>query len=286
MKVVIIGSSVAGFSVAEQLRAKNKNCSITILTEEAFLPYDRRKLVGYFGGTVKEKELFLNHPDYYGRENIVVSREMEAMAINCDRRKISVRNKEDRRESVEYDQLVIASGMKVVPPEINGCHKEGVFTFTSLGDVKAAKNCVVSGPIVFYGGWSPVTRAFAEMLISQKKEAKFIGVPNADVPAGIEQINSEIVEMIGESGIQAIKFKEGKIIGSSFLVCAGPVVSSTEFLDETDVKRDNGYVVVDEKCATNRPNIFACGSVTGKANSWEEAVSQAAIISDILAKEA
>jgi nitrite reductase (NADH) large subunit len=281
--IVIIGSSAAGHSLAMQVRGKNKQCAITIVTEETYPCYDRRKIPAYFSGTIKEKDLFIAGWDSYVRENITVIKETRAVGVNCDRGTLHVK-KEDKRESIPFDLLAICTGMKTIPPEIPGIRKEGIFTFGSLADVKAAKSTVINGPVCFFGEWNAAGRLLAQSLLSMKKELTLIteGI-SAELPAGVEAVNSTIIEFIGEAGLQAVKLREGKIIGTSFCVLTSPVAAATELLDDTDVKREGGFICVDNNFKTSRQNIFACGSVTGKCDSWDEALRQSAVLSDTLA---
>lgn len=280
--IVIIGSSAAGHSLALQLRSRDKSCSITVVTEEAYPHYDRRKLLAYFSGSVKEKELSAVAADVYSRENIILVREAKAAGINCDRGKLSLK-KEEKQESISFDLMAICTGMKVVRGEVPGIRKEGIFTLDSLADAKAAKAVVISGPVCLFGEWNSRAKILAQLFLDQKKEVRLIIDQAADVLPGVEVINSVVSEFIGESGLQAVKLKEGKIIGTSFCVLTSPLVPSTEFLNGTGLVSEGGFIAVDSGFRTSRQNIFACGSVTGKCDSWEDAVKQGSSLGDIFA---
>ncbi len=283
-KVVIVGSSVAGHSLAFALRSRNTQCAITVVTGEEYHGYDRRGLLGYFAGTVKEKDLFLCSAEAYARENITLRKETEAAAVNCDRGTVSLK-KEDGRESIPFDFLVVCSGTAIVPPEVPGIHKEGVFAFNGLADVKAAKAAVINGPVCLIGGWNATAAALAGCLLSMKKEVLVVAPAPSDGPVpGVTFVDSAVTEFIGESGLQAVKFREGKIIGSSFCLLTGPRVPSLDFIKGTDIALDDkGFIATDDGLRTSRPGIFACGSVTGKCDSWEEALAQASTLSETLA---
>lgn len=283
-KIVIIGASAAGHALAQGLRAKNKDCQITLVTEEAYPCYDRRRLFDYFAGMVREKELFLCSTDAYARENIILRRETQAVGINCDRGTVYLKM-EDKRDSIPFDFLAICSGKELSLPELPGIRKEGVFTLGSLADVRAAKSAVINGPVCLSGEWNAGAAALTAALRTMKKDVMLItpsAVPSGELE-GVTVINSAISEFIGESGLQAVKLREGKIIGTSFCVLTGPWLPASGICDGTDVRRENGFIVVDGDLRTSRENIFACGSVTGKCDSWEEAVKQASTVSVTLA---
>lgn len=282
-RIVIIGSSAAGHTLALGLRAKKAQCAITLVTEEKFPAYDRRKLAGYFAGRVKEKELFLCVADAYAKEEIAFIKEAKVVGVNAERRTVYMKF-DEKRDSIGYDTLVVCSGTKISLPELPGIQKEGVFAFNGLADMKAAKSIVISGPVCFFGGWDSRAAELAAVLHAEKKEVVYFGeAPAGGIAGGVQVVDSRVAEMIGESGLQAVKLQEGKIIGTSFVICAGPRLASTEFLKDAGVALENGFITVDGAGRSSKDRIYACGAVTGKSDSWEDAVKQAEALTDTLA---
>ncbi|MCX5708346.1 MAG: FAD/NAD(P)-binding oxidoreductase [Candidatus Omnitrophica bacterium] len=142
MRIVIIGGSAAGHNAAIKLRQKYQDAGLTLISEEAFPFYDRRKLLDYWSGKIKEKELFLLSHDSYGQQNINFIKDAKVISVNPARRSVSYKLQE-KRTSVEYDFLVVASGCKTPLPEIEGINKTGVFRFEGLADFKELKSAVM-----------------------------------------------------------------------------------------------------------------------------------------------
>jgi len=304
MKTVIIGCSIAGHTVANLLRAENPQASITIISDEAYPLYDRRKLLDYWAGKLKEKELFLSSFDAYQQQAITFLKDCKAVAVNPSRRTVSYK-KDDARQSIEYDYLVIASGRRTERPDIEGINKTGVFTFDSLADFKELKSCVTEDAVCLLGK-NPFVEKISALLTSRGIEVKlFPGTPQegvlADSPetgtppdqepaaasdstCAVEEINSEIVEIIGESGVQAIKLKEGKIIGVSWVGLTLPLQPNIDFLKDTGIELAHGAIAVDEAMRTSFANIFACGSVclrrseSPRQKTWEEVEAEAMLV--------
>jgi NAD(P)H-nitrite reductase large subunit len=284
--VVIIGASCAGHTVAASVKQKKPGCSVTVVSQNAFLPCDKRRLLEYFSGKAREKDISLCAPDFYEKNNIRFLKETRVMGLNPVRKTVQLKH-DEKRESIGYDIAVICTGMEVVVPEVIGSHKEGVFFFDSLKDFKAARSAVISDTVSLWGEWNERAKVLCRYFGAEKIEVKFIGERPADAAdfPGVEFIASEIVELIGETGIQAIKFKEGKIIGTSLLVVTGPARPATGFLKETPVKLDgDGFVSLDEKLMSSCNDVYACGSVTGTAaSSWDACAAQASLVADIVA---
>ncbi|MBU2222105.1 MAG: NAD(P)/FAD-dependent oxidoreductase, partial [Candidatus Omnitrophica bacterium] len=129
------------------------------------------------------------------------------------------------------------------------------------------------------------------IIASKNKEVKLISAQDMsgfNLPAGIKVINSEIVEIIGESVVQAVKFKEGKIIACHSVVFMDKKEGSIDFLKGTNVELFQGFIAVDGFGETNCQGIYACGSVAGrksetvKDKDWDEVITESIRLSEHL----
>jgi NAD(P)H-nitrite reductase large subunit len=289
MRVVIIGASIAGHTVATALRQIHRDCSVTLITQSPYPAYDKRRLLDYLTGTIKEKDLFLVQPDFYQQNNINFLKECKVVSVAPVRKQVSYKSKTDRRESLEYDILVICSGTKTVLPEVEGIHKEGVYTLDSLVDFKTFRSHLLTDPVCIMGSGSAAV-AVAQALALKNKEVKIISSDPALIPTAAEALMTDVVELIGEAGIQAIRLREGKIIGTSLPVfMPEPKQANIDFLKDIGMETDKGSICVDEAMATGIANIYASGSVcVNKVNpapnkSWDDVISESKILAERLA---
>jgi NAD(P)H-nitrite reductase large subunit len=289
MNIVIIGGSAAGYNAAVNLRKRYPEAGITLISEEACPFYDRRKLLDYWLDKVKDKDLLLTNLDNYSRQNINFLKESKVIAVNPARRSVSYKVNE-KRTSVDYDFLVIASGSKTPLPESVGINKTGVFRFDGFADFKELKSALMHDMVCLIGT-NYLTPRVIDCIISRKIEVKLIThEPQENFPAPVEAINSQVVEIIGDSGVQAIKLKEGKIIGVSWVGVMLEPAPNTDFLEEAGIERNGKAIAVDEFMRTNLPDIFACGSVcllrgqTPKIKSWDESAAEGLAVSQNLLK--
>jgi dihydrolipoyl dehydrogenase len=106
---------------------------------------------------------------------------------------------------------------------------------------------------------------------------------------GIEIHTGTAVEKmeVGGNGVTA-KLSNGQTIETELtLVCTGrkPLTDNLG-LKQASVKTEKGFVVIDEHCRTNVPNIYAIGDVTGKLQLAHVASRQAAVaVNTILDKQ-
>ena len=292
MKVIIIGSSIAGHTAATALRLAHHDCSITLITQSPYPAYDKRKLLDYLAGTIKEKDLFLVPPDFYQQHNINFLKECKVVSVAPVRKQVSYKSKTDRRESLDYDFLVICSGTKTVLPEVDGIHKEGIYTLDSLSEYKEFRSHLITDPVCIMGSGSGAL-AVAQALALKHKEVKVISsslTAGASGDTAVEILKTDVVELIGEAGIQAVRLKEGKIIGTSLPVyMPEPKNANTDFLKDMDIETDGGRIIIDDGMRTSVANMYAAGSVcVHKTNpnsnkSWDDVIIESKILAEHLA---
>ena len=70
MKYLIIGGGVAGTTCAEELRKRDSQAEITILSEEHHPLYSRVLLPHYIKGKIPRERVFLKRDTWYGEQNI------------------------------------------------------------------------------------------------------------------------------------------------------------------------------------------------------------------------
>ena len=106
MKYLIIGASAAGLAAAESIRKYDTEGSVTILTEEDYLPYSRPSISYYLKGKVKESNMALRKPAFYKQNNIAVV--TGAKVTSVDRQSQTVKA---GRKTYSYDRLCLATAL-------------------------------------------------------------------------------------------------------------------------------------------------------------------------------
>ena len=105
--VVIIGAGHAGGMTAVSLRQKNYHGSITLIGEEAYLPYQRPPLSkGFLAGEIKQERLYLKKQSYFEEHNIRVIKDKKVVDIDRDNKNVILND----QKQIKYGKLVIATG--------------------------------------------------------------------------------------------------------------------------------------------------------------------------------
>ena len=74
-------------------------------------------------------------------------------------------------------------------------------------------------------------------------------------------LNNKISEVSKENNFYTVKLLNQEIIKVEMIIVGIGVEPQTEFLDEKDIKLDNG-IVVDEFCQTSKKEVYAAGDVS------------------------
>ena len=88
-RVVIVGASIAGHTIATGIKKENPDASVTLVTDEAYPLYDRRKLFDFLCGAVQEKDLMLVRSDTYEKQGIVFLKDHKAVSVAPVRKQLS-----------------------------------------------------------------------------------------------------------------------------------------------------------------------------------------------------
>ncbi|MEI6631465.1 MAG: NAD(P)/FAD-dependent oxidoreductase [bacterium] len=288
-KIVIIGNSAAGNSCLQSLINSQGNNEITVISQEEGLPYRRDQLLDYISSKVEEKELFLCAEDFYSRNNIAIQKNNPLIRLDAKKQRLVLKD----NSKINYDYLIIASGQKLELPDLAGKTKDGVFSLYNLGEAKEIKQRLVISQTVCLVGEAMLCLALASIIAAKDKEVKVISGPQ---PQGFVALDKaewiadlSVTEIIGEgSELKALKLSNGKVLAASLIIFCGNYTPSSDFLKETGINLEQGYIIVDDNMRTNLENIFACGSVCNKEGnitkekSWEQAAQEGSIVAGVL----
>src|SRR5260370_13625146 len=106
-RFVIVGASLAGASAAAALRDGGFEGDLTLIGEEARLPYSRPALSkGYLRGQERFEDQLVTPADSYGKQRITVRLGARASRVDPARRVVELGG----GETVPYDRLLVATG--------------------------------------------------------------------------------------------------------------------------------------------------------------------------------
>jgi NADPH-dependent 2,4-dienoyl-CoA reductase/sulfur reductase-like enzyme len=121
-RLAIIGGDAAGMSAAATARRRDADLEIVAFERGGRTSYSACGIPYYVAGLIDEPDdLVARSPSEHRAKGIDVRIRHEVLAIDLDRRELTVCDRNARRETTEpFDRLVIATGAEEVLPDIPG----------------------------------------------------------------------------------------------------------------------------------------------------------------------
>lgn len=304
-QIVIIGAGQAGAQAVVSLRSEGFSGPITMVGDEAFVPYQRPPLSkAYLMGTFARERLFLKPEHAYAETGCELI--LNASAKTIDRAAKTVTLSDGR--VLSYDKLLIATGTRIRPIKCPGAELKGIHYLRSIADVDGLQPEIVKGKklAVIGGGFiglevaavaakhgldvtvfEALDRVMARA-VSKTVSDFFEGAHRA---AGVTIITSTGVEGFeGEGAVAAVR-AGGKSYPADVVLVGIGVLPNAEIAANAGIECKNG-IVVDKQARTSDPDVFAAGDVTwhqGRDGGWlrlesvQNAIDQAKIAAAAMA---
>ncbi len=145
---LLIGGGLAAASAAEEIRKRDKQGSIVIVTTEPWLPYNRPPLSKEYlrgeieaDGTYGNGGVYVQLADWYKEQNIEVQTSTEALDLNTTRQVVTLT---DNKE-LGYRTLLLATGGRPRPLHIPGENLQGVYLLRTLTDANILRTQMTQG---------------------------------------------------------------------------------------------------------------------------------------------
>ena len=281
MHIVIIGSGMAGITLAEELRKRSAETRITVLTRETHGYYSRPMLSHGFSREDVETKIILKSFAALGSAGIEVRTNTDVLAIDRAARTVSLRhNGEDT--VVGYDTLVLAPGSEAfIPPPFRSA--AGLYRIVnSLDDLIGLRReraeilargerprwAVVGGGLIGCEVASDLATAGDDVTLfhalPRLMERQLVEEDSATLLTVLEGLGIDVRLDAGAEGFErdggklAIRQSEALASGFDGIIVATGFKPRTELAQAAGLEVNRG-IVVDGFLRTSDPDIFALG---------------------------
>lgn len=274
MKYVIIGASAAGLAAAETVRKYDAQGTVTVLTEEEYMPYSRPSISYYLKGKVKESNMALRKPTFYKEKKIDVITSSKVAAIDMEKKIVKA-----GRKNYPYDKLCLCTGSKpFVPPMDNVEGKANALTFLDLKATKVVKTLANAKTRAVVIGAGLIGMKAAEGLVKICKSVDVVELAPRVLPSILDAKSAKQVKKHLENNgirfhlentvvkasskgkqITAVTLKDGKKLPCDLLILAVGVRSQTELAEKAGLEVNRGIITDTETMQTSNPDIYAAG---------------------------
>ncbi len=276
-RVVIVGGGAAGNAAAEMLRREGFDGSLTLLSADTSVPYDRPNLSkDYLAGTAPEEWIPLRSEDFYAEQRIDLRLGTRVTGITPARHEVSL----ERGGTVPYDALLLATGASPVRPRLPGADLPHVFTLRSLADARAIIARATKGSRALVLGASFIGLEVAASLRARGVDVQ-VAAPDAipmervlgpELGRFVRKLHEEhgVVFHLGRTGqaidSSAVTLSDGTRVPADLVVLGVGVRPVVDLAQAAGLEVDNG-VLVDAALRSSVPDIF----VAGDAARWQDA---------------
>ena len=294
-RITLVGAGQAAAQALETLHKRGHHGPITLVGDEALLPYQRPPLSKKFlAGTLDRDRLLIRHAAHYTDHGVDLRLGFAAVSIDRSRRRIEIAD----GSAVEYDQLLVATGTHPRLLPLPGAALAGVHYLRSVADVDRLRVELAPGRrvVIIGGGYiglevaatcreaglevtvleaadrvmnrvvSPVVSAFYEAEHARHGVRILCGARvNSLVPGGKRGESHSAVSPPGNERVSAVKLDDGHELPADFVLVAIGVVPTDALARAAGLDCDNG-ILVDEYCRTSDPNIWAAGDCARHPN--------------------
>ncbi len=232
--LIILGAGVAGLTLARRVKGKNKNCNIRLIDKNEYY--------------ICREKIIDNPADISSKINIAEAAQNLGIGfINDFVDKISPRRKKlylKQSESLDFDNLVIASGLISKKKDIKGEHRDGFLYLSDIGPFKLKDLLKISSEVcIDVSTWLGVRLALAIKKLDKEvrvivSDLDFLGQDKERVISALKQkeiifhFDSKIEEAVGESVVKAIKISPLKVFSSQILIVDSGFEPNFKFFEE------------------------------------------------------
>lgn len=272
-KIVIIGNGISGITAAREIRKKS-DFEIDVISAESEYFFSRTALMYVFMGHMRFEDIQPYENNFWkkNRINLIFNR---VSAVDCDLKKVQLQS----GESIQYDDLIIATGSKPNIFDWPGKNLKGVQGLYSKQDLEELENrsSKIKTAAIIGGGLIGIE--LAEMLLSRGVEVHFLireprfwnsVLPDADSDFVSEHIkhhqgltmhySDELVEIYGDKNDEAcaILTKTGLKIDVQMVGLTIGVTPNISFLENSSLEIKKG-ILVNQFLETSEKNVYAIG---------------------------
>ncbi|MFF8828528.1 NAD(P)/FAD-dependent oxidoreductase [Streptomyces sp. NPDC015131] len=274
-RMVIVGAGQAGSDTAAALRAGGFTGAVTLIGDEAAVPYQRPPLSkAYLAGRTDAAGLELRPEGFYGAHGIERVRRDPVARIDRDRAGVVLAS----GRTLPYDRLVLATGARPRSLPVPGAGLTGVQALRSLADAEALRRALAGARhLVVVGG------GFVGLEVAAT--ASGLGVPATVVEAGARVmgrtvgpevserlaaehrargvelvLGREVTALEGDrrGRVRVVELNDGRRLPADVVVVGIGVLPAVELAADAGLEVGGG-IVVDARLRTSDRAVYAVG---------------------------
>ncbi len=272
---LIIGGGLAGIRAAQEIRKRDSSCSITIICNEPYVPYNRPPLSkAFLRGEKNQDEVFVEPESFYKDASINLVLEKDVTGLDAEAKRVIL----DNKETMKFGKALIATGGEPVRLQLPGTDLEGVHYLRTLDDSKAiaAEVSPERRAVVIGGGFIGIEIAASlaslgvDVTVIETQPYIWSHFVDEKLAGFFQQYceekgitfatSTQVTEIRGFDRVISAVTKRGREISCDFVCIGVGVRPRVDIAERAGLKVDNG-IVVNKELQTSHPDIYAAGDI-------------------------
>ncbi|MDR7155726.1 3-phenylpropionate/trans-cinnamate dioxygenase ferredoxin reductase subunit [Sphingobium xenophagum] len=272
----LIGGGYATSRAADCLRQEGFQGRIVLISEEQHLPYSRPPLCKK--GLLVDmpvKRLVLRHQNFYDDNNIELRLGASVTGIDRRNRIVTI----ESSEPLQYDKLLIGTGGRPRTLPIQGSDLAGIHVIRTVEDARGLKAALAPGVrlVIIGAGYIGMETAAAARMAGM--DVTVIELTGRLMSRVVAPVTSEFfaryhldhgVKLMphrsamafeGAGRVEAVLLDDGQLVATDVVLVAAGNIPEYRLAADAGLECEGG-IVVDDRCRTSDPNIFAAGDCT------------------------
>ncbi len=269
----IIGNSAAGINACDAIRARDKQGSIAVFSEEKYRCYSRPLISYLVAGEIESKGMYYRPSNYYRSAKVDFHKESRVVSISPSKKTLTMADK----EKVKWHKLLLATGFVPFIPPVEGLEEIDYITFISWDDARRMLSLTNKPVKALVVGAGLIGVKAAEALHARGAEVTIVEKMDRVLPLALDERASSLVQerckaiginiITGESvnGVEPRGGHKGRAVVSDgsemdfdVLVMAVGVRPRIELAEAAGIACRGG-IEVDEYQRTSKERIYAAG---------------------------
>ncbi|MEL6858257.1 MAG: FAD-dependent oxidoreductase [Pseudomonadota bacterium] len=278
-RIVIVGGGQAAAQACASLRLFGFSGEITLIGEEAALPYQRPPLSkAYMKGELAEERLYFKPAAWYEDQNIDTVLSVRATGIDRSAQTVAL----EHGGSVDYDALIIATGSRPRALPIAGAELDGVFDLRDLSDVDRIRPRMIAGQKLVIVGAGYIGLEAAAVARQLGLDVTVLEMADRVLARVTSPIMSQFfddehtrqgAEIRTGAMLSALKGDDGKVtkavladgseLAADIVLVGIGILPNVELAEAAGIACSNG-ILTDRDARTNDPRVFAAGDCAAR----------------------
>ncbi len=277
--MIVAGAGHAGGQAAASLRQEGFEGDIVIVGDEPHIPYQRPPLSKqYLAGEHGLERVYLRPEKFYADRNVSIRSGVRVESIDRSAQTVATSD----GETLAYDKLLLATGSRPRRLQLKGSNLPGIHYLRTIADVDDIRAEMAPGRKAVIVGGGYIGLEVASVCIEAGLDACVIEMEDRILKRVTTPFMSRfyhdlhdgrgvrlhtgmtVTGFAGNGRVSRVLCGDAAFDADLVIVGIG-IVPNVELAADAGLACDNG-IVVDDRCRTADPHIFAAGDCTNHPN--------------------